>query len=70
MNLAATSSHRSQSESRRSHPTLLNNHFDNETPIKPLFNSSPLNAANQRNAFRTGSNVGDEVEEETIPQIL
>ncbi|KAM8710884.1 hypothetical protein ACLKA7_017502 [Drosophila subpalustris] len=54
MNLAAASSYRSQ-------PNLLNNHFDNELPIKPLYNSSPLNAANPRQQSRANSHYNNDV---------
>ncbi|KAL7733762.1 hypothetical protein ACLKA6_011489 [Drosophila palustris] len=61
MNLAAASSYRNQSEIHRSQPNLLNNHFDNEMPIKPLYNSSPLGAANPRNQSRANSHYNNDM---------
>ncbi|XP_062133211.1 uncharacterized protein LOC133843602 isoform X2 [Drosophila sulfurigaster albostrigata] len=54
MNLTAASSQLSQP------PQQANNHFDGETPQKPLYNSSPLGAGGRNpNNSRNQSNVDD-----------
>ncbi|XP_030560889.1 mediator of RNA polymerase II transcription subunit 15 [Drosophila novamexicana] len=58
--LAASSSYRQQPpDARRSQTNSLDNHFDNEMPLKPLYNSSPLAAGNQRKSNDTNKQYNE-----------
>ncbi|XP_064543043.1 uncharacterized protein RAF2 [Drosophila montana] len=62
--LAGSSSYRQQQlqqpqDTRRSQTTPLDNHFDNEMPPKPLYNSSPLATGNQRKSNDTNKQYNE-----------
>ncbi|XP_030079641.1 mediator of RNA polymerase II transcription subunit 15 isoform X2 [Drosophila hydei] len=61
--LAASSTYRQQqpidTQQRSQTHSLDNNRFDNEVPLKPLFNSSPLGANQQRKSSDTTTQLSD-----------